>query len=184
MKNKLVLLIDGVILVLLLIFGTYVWYLYFLRYSINNSKNSNNTNTSVKVGDLEFKEDSKGVYDANAKSIEDIEVKDVPAYSFRVINNGESDKDYTLLIEDITANLVDDGCSEDNLLARNDLKYQLILNDEIIKEDYLSNIKDNILDTRKLESKKTNTYSLKVYIHETAKDWFGKHYHYKVVLKK
>ena len=184
MKNKSVLLFGGAILVMLLIFGTYTWYLYFLRYSTGNNKNSNNSNSSVKVGDIELKEDGQGVYDADAKSIEDVEVNKVPSYNFRVINNGNSDKDYTLLIEDIPANLVDDGCSEDNLLSRKDLKYQLKLNNEVIKEDFLSNIKDNILDTKKLESKKTNTYSLKVYIHEAAKDWIGKHYHYKVVLKK
>jgi len=183
LKNKTLLLFGGIILIVLLIFGTYSWYLYFLRYSTEHSYSTNN-NTSVKVGDIEFKEDGEAVYDADAKSIEDVEVSKVPSYNFRVINNGNTSKDYTLLIEDIPANLVDDGCSEDNLLSRNDLKYQLTLNGKVVKEDFLSNIKDNILDTRKIESKKTNSYSLKVYIHEDAKDWIGKHYHYKVVLKK
>ena len=183
MKNKALLIVSGIVLIILLILGTYSWYLYFLRYSSGNST-SNNTNTSVKVGDIEFKEDGKGVYDEDAKSIEDVEVSNVPSYNFRVINNGITEKSYTLLIEDIPVNLVDDGCTEDNLLSRKDLKYQLTLNNEVIKEDFLSNIKDNILDTKKLESNKVNTYSLKVYIHEDAKDWIGKHYHYKVVLKK
>ncbi len=183
MKNKTLLLFGGVILIVLLIFGTYSWYLYFKKYSTEHSS-STNTNTSVKVGDIEFKEDGNAVYDADAKSIEDVEVSKVPAYNFRVTNNGNTSKDYTLLIEDIPANFVNDGCSEDNLLSRKDLKYQLTLNDEVLKEDFLSNIIDNILDVRKIESEKTNTYSLKVYIHEDAKDWIGKHYHYKVVLKK
>lgn len=183
MKNKTLLIFGGLILVILLIFGTYEWYLYFMNYSKTHSS-STNTNASIKVGDIEFKEDGKAVYDADAKSIEDVEVSKVPSYKFKVINNGDSEKNYTLLIEDITANLVDDGCTEDNLLSRNDLKYQLTLNDKVIKEDFLSNITDNILDTRNIESKKSNAYSLKVYIHEDAKDWIGKHYHYKVVLKR
>lgn len=183
MKNKTLLLFGGIVLVILLIFGTYAWYLYFLRYSSNNST-SKNTNSSVKVGDIEFRDDGNPVYDADAKKLEDVEVSKVPAYNFRVINNGNSEKDYTLLIEDIPANLVDDGCSEDNLLSRSDLKYQLTLNGKVIKEDFLSNIKDNILDSQKLETKKTNNYSLKIYIHENASDWIGKHYHYKVVLFK
>ena len=184
MKNKSILLFGGIILIILLIFGTYAWYLYFLRFSDHNSKVISNNNTSMKVGDIEFKEDGKPVYDADAKRIEDVEVNKVPSYNFSVINNGNGEKEYTLLIEDIPANLVEDGCTEANLLSRKDLKYQLSLNGEIIKEDFLSNIKDNILDTKKIDSKKTNSYSLKVYIHENANDWVGKHYHYKVVLKK
>ena len=46
----------------------------------------------------------------------------------------------------------------------------------------MSNINDNILDTRKIEGSKTNNYELRMYIHEEALNWMGKHYHYKVVL--
>lgn len=185
MKNKIILLLGGVILVILLVIGSYSWYLYFLKYNIgNNSATNSNNNSGVKVGELEMKEDGKAVYDVDAKSIENIEVSKVPSYNFKIINNGNSNKSYSILIEDIPANLVDDGCTEDNLLTRNDLKYQLSLNGKIIKEDFLSNINDNILDTGTIESKKTNYYSLKVYIHEKVRDWIGKHYHYKIVLSK
>ena len=87
---------------------------------------------------------------------------------------------YILYIEDLPANVLNDGCSEDTLLTRNQLKYQLILNDKVIKEDYMTSIKDNILDTREINGKTTNNYSLKIYIHDEATDWVGKHYHYKV----
>lgn len=182
MKNKTLLVCAGFLLLIFLTFGTYAWYIYFLRISAVNTI-SNNTNISYTVGDIEFKENGDPVYDADAKSIEDIEVTSVPSYDFQVINNGNSSGKYTLYIEDIPVHLVEDGCTEDTLLKREDLKYQLTLNGTIIKEDYLSNIQDNILDSRTIETKKTNSYSLKVYIHDKAKDWFSKHYHYKVVLK-
>ena len=44
--------------------------------------------------------------------------------------------------------------------------------------------KDNILDTRNVNGKDTNAYELRIYIHDEAEDWYGKHYHYRVVLKK
>ena len=183
MKNKTLIICAGILLLVFLTYGTYAWYTYFLGIS-GNVVSSNATINSYKVGDIEFKEDAKGVYDADAKSIEDIDVDKVPAYNFSVLNNGNEEKEYTLYLEDVPVNLVDDGCTEEMLLSRNDLKYQLSLNNTVIKEDYLSNINDNILDNRKLEPNKTNTYSLKVYIHDAATDWFSKHYHYKVVLKK
>ena len=43
-------------------------------------------------------------------------------------------------------------------------------------------INDNILDTRSISKDATNNYELRIYIHEDATDWTGKHYHYKVVL--
>ena len=178
MKNKLLIVCAGFVLLIFLTFGTYSWYNYF-----SNISAASNTISNYKIGDIEFKEDGKGVYDANAESIDDIKIDKVPAYNFSVINHGDSEKVYTLYLEDVPANFVDDGCSEDKLLSRSDLKYQFKLNNDIIKEDYLSNIQDNILDTRTLDAKKTNSYSLKVYIHDGALDWFSKHYHYKVVLK-
>ena len=46
----------------------------------------------------------------------------------------------------------------------------------------MSNIDDNILDTRNISGLKTNNYELRIYIHDEALNWMGKHYHYKVVL--
>ena len=187
MKNKTLLVCAALLLLIFLTFGTYAWYNYFLGISAFNTNSNTNSgkfaNTSYKVGDIEFKEEGKSVYDANAKSIDDVDVSSVPAYTFKVMNNGKTKGEYTLYIEDVPVNLVNDGCTEDTLLKRSELKYQLTLNGNVLKEDYLSNIKDNILDTREIESNKTNSYSLKVYIHDRAVDWFSKHYHYKVVLK-
>lgn len=183
MKNKVLLIIACIVLFFFLVIGTYMWYMYFLRISgasVNNQAN----NTEIKSGDLVFIDDGNGVHDLNAKSIEDNQIDNVKSYDFQVENSKKSISKYALYIEDLPANSVNDGCSEDTLLKRNQLKYQLSLNGKVIKEDYMSNIKDNILDTRDINGKTTNKYSLKVYIHDGALEWFGKHYHYKVSLGK
>lgn len=182
MKNKFLLILAGLILLVFLVVGTYMWYLYFLR--MGNINQTNPSNTEIKSGDILFKDDGNGVNESNAKSITDNQVSDVPSYQFRVENTKNNKANYTLYIEDLPASLVADGCSDETLLTREQLKYQLVLNGEVIKEDYLSTILDNILDKREIEGKKTNSYALKIYIHENATDWYGKHFHYKVSLGK
>ncbi len=180
MKNKFLVILAGILLVIILIIGTYAWYLFFLRGSANYSINYNSK--YLQSGSLLFKDYGNSVYDANAESIKDDVVSNVPAYAFDVINTGKNNEKYNLYIEDLPVNSIHDGCTEATLLERNQLKYQLKLNGEIIKDDYLSNIADNILDTRNLAGDKTNSYELRIYIHDKASDWTGKHYHYKVLL--
>ncbi len=183
MKNKTLIVCAALLLLIFIAFGTYAWYIYFLRLG-GTSSSSQNNNVVYKNGDIIFKDDGNSVYDADAKSIEDANISEVPAYNFQVINNRDTKGTYELYIEDLPVNEVEDGCTEESLLKRSDLKYQLTLNGKVLKEDFLSNINDNILDKREIEVNTTNSYSLKVYIHDGAVDWFSKHYHYKVVLKK
>lgn len=181
MKNKVVLVCGALLLIIFLAFGTYAWYLYFLRlgggFQIQN-------NSNLRYGDIVLKDDGNSVYDADADSIEDDLVHHVIPYKFRVINEDNDEGNYYLYIEDLPINAINDGCTYDTLLVRDQLRYQLKLNGEVIKEDFLSNIKDNILDKRNINGNSTNHYELRIYIHDTALDWMGKHYHYKVVLNK
>ncbi|MBQ8472654.1 MAG: hypothetical protein IJ501_04045 [Bacilli bacterium] len=181
MKNKVVLVCGALVLILFLAFGTYAWYLYFLRASGGFEVHNNN---NLRYGDIVLKDDGNSVYDADADSIEDDLVNHVIPYKFRVINEGNKEGNYYLYIEDLPVNAINDGCTYDTLLVREQLRYQLKLNGEVIKEDFLSNINDNILDKRTMEGNSTNHYELRIYIHDTALDWMGKHYHYKVVLNK
>ena len=103
--------------------------------------------------------------------------------SFKVKNSKNTEGKYTIFIEDAPLNSINDGCTEETLLSRKDLKYQLKLNGQIIKEDFLSSIKDNILDTETIKENTTNNYELRIYIHENANDWVGKHYHYQINIK-
>lgn len=182
MKNKLLIVCAGFLLLLFLVFGTYAWYLYFLRASGNY--NITNTNGRISNAGIVFQDDGNNVYDSNAESLEDTEISKVPSYEFKVTNFNNRTSTYNLYIEDLPISLVNDGCTEKTLLNRSQLKYQLSLNGKVIKEDNMENIKDNLLDTRSIDSNVTNNYSLKVYIHEDAEEWIGKHYHYKVTLSK
>ncbi len=177
-NNKILIICVAILLFIFLVFGTYAWYLFFLKasgdFDINN-------NSNLKDGNIVFKDNGNSVYDADASIVEDEQVDSVEAYSFQVINYGDEDS-YNLYIEDVPLNSIDDGCTSETLLSRSQLKYQLKLNGTVIKEDYLSNINDNILDTRSISKDATNNYELRIYIHEDATDWIGKHYHYKVVL--
>ena len=182
MKNKVLIICAGVLLLIFLLFGTYAWYLYFLRASGTSTINYNSKN--LETSGIIFQDNGNNVYDADAKSLEDNNIDHVPSYYFQVTNTNDSIGMYNLYIEDLPVNLIDDGCTEDTLLLRSDLKYQLMLNGNIIKEGLMDNIQDNILDSREINGNTTNNYSLKIYIHDEALNWFGKHYHYKVSLNK
>lgn len=181
MKNKVLLIIGSLVLVIFLIIGTYSWYLYFLQigrgYYITSAE-------GTRIGDIILIDNGKNVYDADAKNLDDKDVLNVQPYSFKISNLGNTKRTYTLYIEDLPLNSINDGCSSKTLLNRSQLKYQLKVNGKVEKEDYLSNIKDNILDTRSVNGKDANSYELRIYIHDTNEDWYNKHYHYRVVLKK
>lgn len=180
MKNKILLVCAALLLLLFLMFGTYAWYLFFLRAGGNFEVNANN---NLKSGNIYLKDGGNSVYDADAEDVVEDEVSSVVPYKFKVVNEGKTD-DYYLYIEDLPVNAINDGCTSSTLLSRNQLKYQLKLNGTVIKEDYLSNIRDNIIDYRTISGLETNNYELRVYIHEDATNWTGKHYHYKIVLNK
>ncbi len=182
MKNKFLLFIGGLLLVVFLTFGTYFWYIFFLNASA--SYGSSTTNDPNRSGDIVMTDDGNNVVDADANNHEGDNLEQVAAYNFKVRNTNLQKGNYTLYIEDVPVNTINDGCTEATLLKRSQLRYQLIMNDEVIKEDKLSNIKDNILDSRSIGGNKTNTYKLRIYIASDTTDWQGKHYHYKVVMNK
>lgn len=182
MKNKFLLMIGGMILLIFLIFGTYTWYNYFLEVGNNFITNpDNNLNNNLKKGNITLQDNGNAIYNSNANSIEDLEVDTVTPYLFEIRNSGNT-ASYSVYIEDLPLNAVNDGCTANTLLTRNQLKYELKLNGVIIKNDLLANIKDNILDTRTINSNQVNKYELRIYIHSEALDWTNKHYHYKIVL--
>ncbi len=182
MKNKVLLVCAAILLLIFLTFGTYVWYLYFLRASSGYAVDSKKQFTQYEG--LVLIDNGDAVYDTDAKSLHDDNLENVPDYKFQVVNTKNSTEDYNLYIEDLPLNLVNDGCTEDTLLSRKDLKYQLSLNGNIIKEGLMDTINDNILDSRTILAKETNYYTLKIYIHDEALDWFSKHYHYQIKLNR
>lgn len=182
MKNKVLIICAGLVFLIFLMFGTYAWYLFFLKaggvLTVNNNKKYLETSGII------FQDNGNNVYDAKAESLEDNNIDSVPSYEFQVTNTNNHEGTYNLYIEDLLANQVDDGCTENTLLTRKDLKYKLSLNGKDIKKGYMETINDNILDSRTIEGNTTNNYSLKIYIHDETTNWFGKHYHYRVSLNR
>ena len=181
MKNKILLICGFLLLVIFIALGTYTWYLFFLE---TGSGYSIVTGEGTKLGDIVLIDNGNSIYETDVSDVSDEDVNNVLPYKFKIVNQGNKIKKYTLYLEDLPVNSINDGCTTKTLLNREQLKYQLIVNNKVIKEDYLSSIQDNILDTRSVNGKDANAYELRIYIHDEAKDWYGKHYHYRVVLNK
>ena len=161
MKNKILLWCGSLMLIIFLAFGTYYWYLYFLKL---NNNSSSTTTTTQNAGGITLIDNGNNVYDTDATNTDGDNLEDIEPYVFNVKNDNNKNGVYTLYIEDVPANAIKDGCTEETLLNRNQLRYQLILNEQIIKDDDLENIKDNILDSRTITANTVNHYKLKVYI--------------------
>lgn len=176
MKSKVVLSVGFVSIVLFVIIGAYFWWLYFLDFNSDGKFQ----NESFGYGSLHLV-DIEGVNSTDEESKEN--GIGTPSYFFRVDNNKTSSTKYTLYLEETPYNMVNDGCSPETTLNREDLNYSFKLNGIIIKYGKLSEIEDNILDVRSINIEDSNNYELKIWINDEATDWEGKHYHYKVTMK-
>ncbi|MBQ8891426.1 MAG: hypothetical protein IJ068_01005 [Bacilli bacterium] len=182
MKNKILIICGFLVLTIFIVFNTFTWYTYFTNAS--NGFNVSNNSKYLETSGIIFQDNGNNVYDSKAESLEDDNIESVPSYNFKVTNTNNRAGIYNLYIEDLPVNMINDGCTEDTLLTRDQLKYQFIMNGVIIKDGVMNTINDNILDTREISANTTNDYSLKIYIHDEALNWFGKHYHYKVTINK
>ncbi len=91
-------------------------------------------------------------------------------YSFKVMNKNMVDTSYSIILDDNTDN--------DNSISRDKINYQLILNNYVVRAGELSDIKDNILDTRLIEKGHTNNYTFKIWTDEINTN--NKVYEYKL----
>lgn len=177
MKGKSVLIIGFIGLIAFIATGAYFWYHYFLDLHSGGEYGGSNIN---QIGNLVMV-DIKGVNATNEESKDN--GTESPSYLFRIENRKTGSTSYNLYIEDTPYNLVNDGCTMETTLSRSDLSYQLKMNDRIIKQGLMSEIEDNLLDTRSINIDVSNEYELIVWINENAVDWEGKHYHYQVSLE-
>ena len=182
MKNKILIIFGLCILLMFIVGSTFMWYTYFAN--ISDGFDINNNSRHLETSGIVMQDSGNNVYDTNAESIEDNNIDSVPSYDFEVKNTNDKTGIYNIYIEDLPVNAINDGCTEETILSRNDLKYQLIMNGVTIKDGFMNNINDNILDTREISANATNKYSLKIYIHDEALNWFGKHYHYRITVNK
>lgn len=167
MKKNIFLLIGGVVLFLLIIVVSYFSYKFF-----------NNKGVSISTIEIVVDDDGNKV-DMKEQVPIDNSLKDsVTPYKFSVKNTGDSDIYYQLLIEDYISE--DDATRK--MLNKNNLRYELKLNGEIIKIDNLSNIKNNIIDVRTLGANRDNNYELRLWVtgNLDSSEWMNKYYSYNI----
>lgn len=171
-RNWPILLIGGVVLFLFIIGTSYAWYDLFSKEEMVT------TNLEITL------KNSKGVVIRNALPVQDEVGKNVEAYKFTVKNTGENAGGYKLLLEETPFNEIDDGCNEQTLLTRNQLKYQLLMNGKELEVALLSDVKNNILDLRTIDVKHKNDYELRIWVPDEVShtDWQNKHYHYSIAI--
>ncbi len=171
MRNKSVFKIAFISIIIFIIVATYFWFLYFKnheskitmakeRLSITNNGNINYINAIV-----------------NDKE------ENIPTYYFRVNNAANEEINYEILLEDVLPQDVGDGCSSSTILTRDQLEYELKLNNKVVSTGLLISLKDNVLNVSKIGAKSQDSYSLRIWLGEKALDSEDKHYHYVVNLK-
>lgn len=166
-KNKLVRLSILLLVFFLLILIFSMWLFERGNYFVSNleiSYNEENKNESM--------------YGLYPMSDED-GVKTEP-YIFKVINNGSTNSKYDLVIKDVK-----DNHTDEQLLKRSQINYQLKRNGEVISSGNLGDIKGNILATDNISSSETNTYEIRIWLTSDFKDnsWMGKYYNYNISVK-
>ena len=142
-KDKIKIILGIIILVIFNWFLSIFFYKFF-------SKNS------VIVSNLEIAYSDTGdglITNGNVKTF-----SAATPYVFQVKNNGQVDGKYKVVINDDVKSNID----------RKNLRYQLTLNNNVIKTGEMSEIENNILDTRMIEANQTNYYTLKVIIKDNV----------------
>ena len=177
MKTKIPLIIIGIILFIFITCISIVWYNIFYHQkedvSVLQIGKENEKNATLNISNMIPMSDEEG-----AK---------ITPYKFTIKNSGDDKIGdiYRVLIEDIE--IKDDPTYENkSLLSRNQLKYQLTMNNKLIKKGKLSDIKNNILDERSIEKTKENKYELRIYLGTDIvnTDWQEKYYHYRINIQK
>ena len=172
MKKIVLLLLAGVALFAFIFTTSILWY----RFFYNDSDASNSVSSvNVQLGDNNVIDESGLI------PLDDETAKTITPYEFMVENNSTNDTTYNVLLED-TVISDDANYTNKELLSRNQLRYQLSLNGNVIKVGNLNEIENNILDTRNIASSQVNNYQLRIYVGESFQntDWQNKYYHFNI----
>ena len=173
MKKVVLLIMAGIALFAFIFATSMLWYKFFY----NNSTVSNDVST-VKV---QLSEYNNVIDESGLIPLDDETAKSITPYEFKVENNSKNSSTYNVLLED---SIISDDATyrSKELLSRDQLRYQLSLNGNIIKSGNLSDLKNNVLDTRNIAVGQTNNYQLRIYVAENAAStaWQNKYYHFDV----
>ncbi len=172
MRSKWLWLILGGFLLVAFILGTsYAWYLLF-------------SDTKVMVANLaiSFEDSNRQVHLQDSFPISDELGKQVTPYVFSITNTGTVTGTYRLIFKEQSPDIANDGCTPYNQLRKDQMKYQLILNQIPIAFGNLGDLENDILDLRKILPKEKNYYQLRVWIDQDqlGEDVINRHFHYTV----
>ena len=174
MKNRGIFTVAIISLVIFMGISSYLWYLYFHEYEGKIIADNPN---------MEF---IRGVELVNTGNIDYVNATPedndsiIPIYYFSVKSKSEKDFDYIILLEDADGN---DGCTETTKFKRNELIYELRMDNKLIKTEGLDTLSNNILDSNIIKANATNDYSIKIKLKEDTKDYEKKHYHFVINMK-
>ena len=174
MKKIVMLFLAGIALFAFIFATSVLWYRFF--YNNDTSGTNNVSSVTIQLDDQNNVIDESGLI-----PLDDDSARILTPYEFSVKNNGDNNYAYNVLLED---SIISDDItySSKELLSRSQLRYQLTLNGEVIKIGDLSDIKNNVLDTRVINASKTNNYQLRIYLAESSQNtnWQNKYYHFDV----
>lgn len=177
MKKRLLLVLAGVILFIFIVITSFMWFKVFYN---NEEMLDSSTSASLNIR----LDDDLPVMETDSIPLSAEVALTFQPYKFEVKNVGDKNQVYSILIEDslIKGN---EGYSVDSLLHRDQLEYQLFMNDKKIGHGMLSEIRNNILDIRNIQPGMENKYKLWVYVSESVQDlsWQNKYYHYEIEIK-
>lgn len=160
------------IVLFILVFVLFLIFVFLLSYRIFGNKVF-----FSKKYELELNEKSISLVDLSPVS--DSEGLKNKPYVFEVKNKNKHNVSYKLFINDSTDNI-----KNENVLSRNNLKFQLKLNDKIILSDSLGNLKNNVLDTNYVNGKSSNRYELVIWLSDELGDnWMDKSYGYNISIE-
>lgn len=108
------------------------------------------------------------------------DAKERPSNKFRLKNNSGIKGKYRLLLQETPIGAINDGCKVEDLMKKEDLKYELLKNGIVIKNGYLKDLSASILLETTIEPAITEEFELKTWIPLTNTTWMGKHFHYRI----
>ena len=174
MKHKNVIVVGIFSLIIFMGIASYLWYVYFTKYEeVELAKNEK----TEFIKTVELINSGSTTY-LNATNIDADET--IPVYYFRVKNSSNKNFNYTLYFQNAVGN---DGCTEETTFNRDELEYELKLDNKVIKSGGLETISNNELDINTVAGNSVNDYSLKVKIKENFTDYENKHFHYTITMK-
>ena len=173
MKKFILLILAGIALFSFIFATSMLWYRFFYGSSYDNYSTSSVT---VQADDFNNTIDEEGLI-----PLDDDTATILTPYEVTVSNNGDTSVTYNVLLEDSIIS-DDESYSNRELLSRSQLRYQLSLNGNVIKIGNLSDINNNIIDTRNIAAGQVNKYQLRIYVAESAQNtnWQNKYYHFNV----